>query len=134
MNPTRKSAVIAGVFFIVAAVAAVIALALYGPVPSVVTLRQQFAGHTGANSSALLVVGKGLVVIHNWTFLFGPSLAIGVNTLLLAYLMYTSGLVPRIIAVLGLVGGPVIFAAGHRRAVRSFPTGLRLGGDRGTTG
>ena len=32
MNSTRTSAVVAGVFFIVAAVAAVIALALYGPV------------------------------------------------------------------------------------------------------
>jgi hypothetical protein len=34
-----------------------------------------------------------------------------VNTLMLAYLMYRSGLVPRPIAVLGLIGGPVIFAS-----------------------
>ena len=33
------------------------------------------------------------------------------NTLLLAYLMYRSGLVPRLIAVLGLIGGPLIFAS-----------------------
>jgi hypothetical protein len=30
---------------------------------------------------------------------------------MLAYLMYRSGLVPRPIAVLGLFGGPVIFAS-----------------------
>jgi hypothetical protein len=35
----------------------------------------------------------------------------GVNTLLLAYLMYRSGLVPRLIAVVGLIGGPLIFAS-----------------------
>src|SRR5262249_15217258 len=57
-------------------------------------------------------VGRSLVAIHNWTFLFGPNLALGVNTSLLAFLMYRSGLVPRAIAVLGLVGGPVIFASG----------------------
>jgi len=183
MNSHRTTAVVAGVFFIVAAATAIIGLALEGPalnnadyivrgsgqdsqvvlggffevilaisvigtavtlfpivrrqnesvalgyvagrvveavvitvgiisVLSVVTLRQDFAGATGANAASLLVAGKSLVAIHNWTFLFGPSLAIGVNTLLLAYLMFTSRLVPRLIPVLGLIGGPVIFAAG----------------------
>lgn len=59
-----------------------------------------------------MTVGTSLVTIHDWTFLFGPNLAIGVNTLLLAYLMYRSRLVPRGIAVLGLIGGPLIFASG----------------------
>jgi len=79
---------------------------------SVVTLRKDFAGATGVDAASLMVIGKSLVVVHDWTFLFGPSLAIGVNTLLLAYLMYTSRLVPRIIPILGLIGGPVIFASG----------------------
>jgi len=79
---------------------------------SVVTLRKDFGGATGLDAASLMVIGKSLVVVHNWTFLFGPSLAIGVNTLLLAYLMYTSRLVPRIIPILGLIGGPVIFASG----------------------
>src|SRR5215475_14911526 len=78
---------------------------------SVVTLRQDFAGAAGANAAALVAVGKTLVAVHDWTFLFGPGLAIGVNTLMLAYLMYRSRLVPRPIAVLGLIGGPVIFAS-----------------------
>jgi hypothetical protein len=58
-----------------------------------------------------VALGKALVAVHDWTFLFGPGLAIDVNTLMLAYLMYRSGLVPRPIAVLGLIGGPVIFAS-----------------------
>ena len=174
MSSPRKIAALAGAFFIIAAVAALAGLALYGPVLSdpryivtasggdvrvllgaccevilaiavigtavtlfpvvrrqnegialgyvagrvveavvivtgiisllsVVTLRQDLAGAAGANAS--------LVAVHNWTFLFGPGLAIGVNTLMLAYLMYRSGLVPRLIAVLGLIGGPLIFAS-----------------------
>jgi hypothetical protein len=38
-------------------------------------------------------------------------LALGVNSTLLAYLMHKSQLVPRSIAVLGMVGGPLIFAS-----------------------
>lgn len=78
---------------------------------SIVTLRQTFAGDAGAHAAALGVVGRALVAIHDWTFLLGPDLALGVNTSLLAYLMYRSGLVPRLIATLGLIGGPVIFAS-----------------------
>ena len=44
-------------------------------------------------------------------FLIGPGLIIGINSLVLAYLMYRSGLVPRWIAVLGLVGGPLVLAS-----------------------
>lgn len=79
---------------------------------SVVKLRQSFPGATGADALSLVDIGKSLVVIHNWTFLFGPNLALGPNTLMLAYLMYRSRLVPRVIAVVGLVGGPLIFASG----------------------
>jgi len=79
---------------------------------SVVTLRQDLAGAVGADAASLVTVGTSLVAIHDWTFLFGPGLLPGVNGLLLGYLMYTSRLVPRAIAVLGLVGGPLFFASG----------------------
>jgi hypothetical protein len=77
---------------------------------SVVTLRQDFAG-TGADAGSLTIAGDSLVAVHDWTFLFGPGFCVGVNGLLLGYLFYTSGLVPRAIAILGLVGGPLIFAS-----------------------
>jgi uncharacterized protein DUF4386 len=177
-SATRRSAVLAGVFFIVAAAAAIAGLALYDPVLSdsrfvldsandtqvllgaffeIVTviavigtavtlypvIRQKseglaigyLAGRTtegviiavgiisllsivtlGQDSSAgrdatLVTVSQALVAVHDWTFLLGPGFAIGVNTLMLAYLMYRSGLVPRAIAVIGLVGGPLVFAS-----------------------
>ena len=77
---------------------------------AVVTLRQ---GAAGADPAALLIAGKSLVAFHDGTFLLGPGLVAGfANGLLLGYLMYRSGLVPRAMALLGLIGGPLIFLSG----------------------
>lgn len=87
---------------------ALIALGLVA-VLAVVTLRQEGGG---TDDGASVLVQEALVAVKDWTFLLGPNVALGVNTLLLAGLMYRSGLVPRWVAVLGLVGGPLIFASG----------------------
>jgi hypothetical protein len=76
---------------------------------TIVSLRQAAAGTAAA---ALLPVNEALVAIHDWTFLIGPLWFLGTNSLLLAYLMYRSGLVPRAIAILGMVGGPLVFVSG----------------------
>jgi hypothetical protein len=79
---------------------------------SVVTLRQDFAGAAGADAASLTTAGKSLVAIHDWTFLFGPDFCAGIgNGILLGYLMYTSGLVPRRMALLGVIGGPLAVAS-----------------------
>jgi hypothetical protein len=80
------------------------------PLLAVVTLRQQFAGAAGPDAASLDTLGAALVAFHNATLLVGPGLVCGTNTVLMAYLMYRSGLVPRFIPVLGLVGGPLVFA------------------------
>jgi hypothetical protein len=78
---------------------------------AVVTLRRDVAG-SGADAATLVIAGKTLVAIHKWTFLLGPGYCSGIESgLLLGYLMYRSGLVPRPIAVLGLVGGSLAFVA-----------------------
>ncbi|HKH10602.1 MAG TPA: DUF4386 domain-containing protein [Rubrobacter sp.] len=77
---------------------------------TVVTLRQEAAG---ADAGSLVAVGQSLVALHDWTFLLGPGFVVGIgNGMLLGYLMYTSRLVPRGMAVLGLIAGPVLCAAG----------------------
>ena len=77
---------------------------------TVVALRQAAAG---ADAGSLIAVGQSLVAIHGWTFVLGPGFVVGVgNGLILGYLMYRSGLVPRRMAMLGLVGGPLIIASG----------------------
>src|SRR5215218_4458278 len=76
---------------------------------AVVTLRQK-AG--GADPGSLVADAKALVAVRDWTFVLGPGFIVGVgNGLILGYLMYTSGLVPRGMTMLGLIGGPVLMAA-----------------------
>lgn len=78
---------------------------------SVVTLRDDLTGGAGDGSASL--VGKSLVTLHDWTFLLGPQFCSGLgNGILLGYLMYRSGLVPRWMALLGLIGGPLAFLGG----------------------
>jgi hypothetical protein len=77
---------------------------------TVVTLRQEAAG---ADTGSLVAAGQSLVALHGWTFVLGPGFVVGLgNGLMLGYLMYRSGLVPRGMAVLGLIGGPLIIASG----------------------
>jgi hypothetical protein len=78
---------------------------------SVVTLRQDLGGGAGTDDGSLVAIGQSLVAIRDWTFLLGPSLVPGVNALLLGYLLYRSGLVPRRIPVLGLIGAPLLIAS-----------------------
>jgi hypothetical protein len=80
---------------------------------AVVTLRQDFAGAAGGDPGSFVTAGRSLVAVHDWTFLLGPGWVVGVgNGLILGWLMYRSGLVPRGMALLGLVAGPVLLAGG----------------------
>ena len=73
----------------------------------VVTLQQEVAG--AAEGS----VAYTLAAIKDWTMILGPGWVVGWgNGLILGYLMYSSGLVPRKLAILGLVGGPLIILSG----------------------
>jgi len=80
---------------------------------TMVTLRQDLGGAQGADDAALSTVSHTLVALQEWTFNLGPGFVVGVgNGLILGYLMYRSGLVPRGLAVLGLVGGSLICLQG----------------------
>ena len=82
---------------------------------AIVSLRNQVAGPAEGT------VAYTLAAIKDWTFLLGPGWVVGWgNGLILGYLMYRSGLVPRGAAWLGLIGGPLIIASG---------TAILLGGN-----
>lgn len=72
---------------------------------SVVTLRQTGAG-AGAVDTA-----RGLIAQHDWTFTLGQGTLPGLNDLLLGILLYRSGLVPRALALVGLIGAPVVLTS-----------------------
>jgi hypothetical protein len=76
---------------------------------AVVTLRQDAVG----DASSRLAAADALVAVKDWTFVLGPGFVVGIgNGLLLGYLLYRSGLVPRRMALLGLVGGPLVCLSG----------------------
>ena len=96
---------------------------------SVLTLREDLAGAAGTDAATLTTVGQSLVAVHDATFLLGPAFCAGFgNGLLLGYLMYKSGLVPRRMALIGLVGGPlalvtataVLFGAWEQTSAAGF--------------
>ena len=66
---------------------------------------------TGVVAPAVQASRQLLISLHRWTFILGPNLMLGVNTLLCAVLLYTAKLVPRFISGLGIVGAVLVFAA-----------------------
>jgi hypothetical protein len=73
----------------------------------IITLRNQVAGASEGT------IAYTLAAIKDWTFLLGPGWVVGWgNGLILGYLMYRSGLVPRRATWLGLLGGPLIIISG----------------------
>jgi hypothetical protein len=88
---------------------------------AVVTLHQTTAGVAGGS---LLSDAKSLVAVRNWTFVLGPGFVVGVgNGLILGYMMYRSGLMPRGLAILGLIAGPLICITGLGVVLDVIPRG-----------
>ena len=93
---------------------------------SVYTLRQEVAGHPGADPAALVTTGHALVAMHDWTFLIGPGLMPALNALLIGSVMYRSRLLPRWIPTLGLIGaaGAIMARKARRSRAESFSLSL----------
>jgi hypothetical protein len=76
---------------------------------SVVSLADSLTSASGGEATALAVQGDSLVNMYDWAFGWGPGLIAGIgNGVILGYLMYRSALVPPRMAMLGLVGGPLL--------------------------
>jgi hypothetical protein len=76
---------------------------------SVLNVSDALTGAGGIARTALGTQGNSLVHTYDWAFLWGPGLVAGIgNGILLGYLMYRSALVPPRMALLGLIGGPLL--------------------------
>lgn len=69
---------------------------------SIVTLRQSGIGEDG------IVLSKALVTLYDRIFMVGQGLIPAVDDLLLGYLLYRSGLVPKTLAIIGMIGAPIL--------------------------
>jgi hypothetical protein len=77
---------------------------------SIVSLRD-VAGTAGADQASLVTTGHSLLATYDSAFLLSQSLLPVFNALCLGYVMYRSGLVPRILPIMGLVGAPLLLAS-----------------------
>ena len=76
---------------------------------TLVSVRQ--AAASASDPATLTAIGQTLVDIRNGTHLLGPGLMPAFNACLLGYLMLRSGLVPRWMPTLGLIGAPLLFSS-----------------------
>jgi Domain of unknown function (DUF4386) len=113
--------------FIAIGLVSVLAVVSLGQDPATGASVGQDAAGGGAGAAA---AGVALAAIKDWTFVLGPGFIVGIgNGLILGYLMYRSGLVPRRMAVLGLVGGPLVCLSGIAVLFGVFDPGRRGSGD-----
>jgi len=75
---------------------------------TVVTLRTDVVGTAGTDPASLLTAGHTMVAVYTWTFLLSQSLMPVFVDLLLGYLLYRSGLVPRILPLIAFIGAPLL--------------------------
>jgi hypothetical protein len=78
---------------------------------TLLALRQESAGGTALDASSLQTADVLLRSAHGWAFILGPNFMLGINTLLYSSLLYQTKLVPRKLAVMGLVGAVAVFVA-----------------------
>jgi hypothetical protein len=78
---------------------------------TVISLRTDIAGAAGTDAASVITTGRSLVAVYTWTFLLSQSLMPVIVDALLGYLLYRSGLVPRILPILAFVGAPLLLAS-----------------------
>ncbi len=86
-------------------------LAGVAAVLSVVGLRRDVAGAPDADPASLLTTGHALSAFYDGAFLLSQSLMPVFNALCLGYALYRSGLVPRLLPAVGLLGAPLLLAS-----------------------
>ena len=72
---------------------------------AVYTMRQDL---TGTDPTALTTTASSLVAVRDWSFLFGPGIIPAINALCFATILRQTGLVPRWMPTLGLIGAPLL--------------------------
>ena len=74
-----------------------------------------------ANLETYLTIGSLLKSIHDWTFIIGPHFMLGINTFLYSFVFYKTKMIPRKLALLGLIGGILVFIVGNLQLLNFLP-------------
>lgn len=92
-----------GIIFIVAAVIGLLTL---------VTLSREFVSAGAPESSYFQTLGKLLVNAHDWSYVLAGKIIFTLSALMLNYILYRTKLVPRFLAIWGLLGAALLLVGG----------------------
>ncbi len=76
---------------------------------ALLTLSHSYTTIPKPENSVYSAIGTVLKAFHDWTFILGPKLLLGINTLTYSYVFYKTGLVPRQLSLLGITGACLVF-------------------------
>ncbi|MFC4776014.1 DUF4386 domain-containing protein [Paenibacillus sp. GCM10023252] len=79
---------------------------------SLLSLSVQFTATAAPEPASFVTLGHVLRAVHDWTFMLGPNILLGINTMFFCYILYRSKLVPRPLSILGMTGAALVSAAG----------------------
>ncbi|MBM6384976.1 MAG: DUF4386 domain-containing protein [Paenibacillus sp.] len=77
-----------------------------------VQLSIYYEGNSLASIENLKELGYMLQAFHRWTSMLGPNFMLGINTALYSYLLFRTRLVPRTLALSGIITAILVFIAG----------------------
>lgn len=77
------------------------------------TLASFYTNGYGINPVNFYSEATLLRAIHDWTFILGPHFILGINTFIYSYVLLKINLVPRKLAIMGLIGATLIFVAAN---------------------
>lgn len=99
-NPTLALALVAARVLEAATIFVGVAFLL-----ALVTVHQQYGGHES------LSVARALIALYDRMFVLGQGLMPAIDDLLLGYMLYRSGLVPRALSIIGMLGAAPLVAS-----------------------
>jgi hypothetical protein len=90
------------VFFILLGLAAVL---------TTLSISEHYVSRTIAEQTTAISLGRAFIALHGWTFMLGPNFMLAINTFLYSYVFRKTGLVPRRLAVWGMIAACLIMVA-----------------------
>lgn len=76
------------------------------------SLSSDYGAGQFVNEGAYHHIGSVLQSFHAWTAILGPNLMLGSNTFLYSYLLYKTEIVPKRLALFGMLTAVMVFLAG----------------------
>ena len=78
---------------------------------TVLSICQLYSNGVIADKMYAQSLGKSFIAVHDWTFILGPNFMLAINTAIYSYVFLKTGLVPKKLAVMGILAACLIMVA-----------------------